>query len=199
MIIWINGTFGSGKTTTAYELQKRIRNSYVYDPERFGYVFMANVPKEISKADFQDYPLWRQANYSLLKQVADEYEGIIIVPMTLSNEQYFEEIVGKLKENGVEVKHYTLFASKITIQKRLRKRLEGKNSWAYQQMEKRVSDLSKSLFNEHIQTDSMSIEEVVETIGQRSGIDLIPDHRSKLKKWLDRWNVKLKEISLIKR
>ncbi|HEO8420615.1 Tunicamycin resistance protein [Mycobacteroides abscessus subsp. abscessus] len=24
MIIWINGTFGSGKTTTAYQLEKRL-------------------------------------------------------------------------------------------------------------------------------------------------------------------------------
>ena len=42
MIIWINGTFGAGKTTAAYELQKRVKNSFVFDPERFGYVLMRN-------------------------------------------------------------------------------------------------------------------------------------------------------------
>jgi len=46
MIIWINGTFGAGKTTTACELHKRKPNSTVYDPERFGYVLMANIPKD---------------------------------------------------------------------------------------------------------------------------------------------------------
>jgi adenylylsulfate kinase-like enzyme len=54
MIIWINGTFGSGKTTTAYELHKRVENSFVFDSERFGFVLMKNVPKEIAKADFQE-------------------------------------------------------------------------------------------------------------------------------------------------
>lgn len=88
MIIWINGTFGSGKTTTAYELQRRIADSIVYDPERFGYVLMASIPKHILKDDFQDYPLWREANYSLLKQISEEYVGVIIVPMTLTNEVY---------------------------------------------------------------------------------------------------------------
>lgn len=30
MIIWLNGAFGSGKTQTAYELHRRLRNSYIY-------------------------------------------------------------------------------------------------------------------------------------------------------------------------
>ena len=199
MIIWINGTFGSGKTTTAYELQKRIKHSFVYDPERFGYVLMANVPKEISTDDFQKYPLWREANYALLKKVAEEYKGIIIVPMTLTNELYFQEIIGKLREDGVVVKHFTLSASKTTIEKRLGKRLEGKHSWAYKQIEGRLSSLSKDMFKEHIQTDTMSVEEVVEAIAKTAGVPLLPDHRTKLRKYIDRFSITLKEIGLIKK
>ncbi|MCH1625228.1 AAA family ATPase [Ferdinandcohnia quinoae] len=198
MIIWINGTFGSGKTTTAYELHKRVKNSFVYDPERFGFVLMANVPAEISKGDFQDYPLWREANYSLLKQIAIEYKGTIIVPMTLTNEQYFTDIIGRLRDIGIEIKHYTLTASKTTIQKRLRTRFEGKNSWAYQQIEGRVASLSKDRFKEHIQTDQMSIDEVVETIARLSGIELMPDYRTKFQKGFERLAIKLKEISIFK-
>lgn len=179
MIIWINGTFGSGKTTTAYELQKRIEKSFVYDPERFGFVLMANVPKEISENDFQDYPLWREANYTLLKQVAEGYEGTIIVPMTLTNENYFEELVGKLRADGVEVNHFTLMATETVIQKRLKSRLEGKNSWAHNQMETRLSSLAKETFKEHIQTDRMSIDEVVAWIAKQVDVELLPDLRTK--------------------
>ena len=46
--------------------------------------------------------------------------------MTLTNEDYFEEIIGRLRAERVEVKHYTLVASKEIIQKRLRNRFEGK-------------------------------------------------------------------------
>jgi gluconate kinase len=198
MIIWINGTFGSGKTTTAYELHKRVENSFVYDPERFGFVLMANVPKEISKGDFQNYPLWREANYQLLKQISEEYKGTIIIPMTLTNEQYFNEIVGKLREDGIEIKHFTLSASKQTIEKRLRKRFEGKNSWAYGQMTGRLKELSKEMFQTHLETDNMSIDEVVEEIGRLSGVSLLPDHRSAFKKVIDRQRVKLKELGFLK-
>ncbi|KRG14868.1 AAA family ATPase [Lederbergia galactosidilytica] len=198
MIIWINGTFGSGKTTTAYELQRRVEKAFVYDPERFGYVLMANVPKEISKGDFQDYPLWREANYRLLKQVAEEYAGIIIVPMTVTNELYFAEVIGRLRAEGINVLHFTLAASKSTIQKRLWKRWEGKNSWAFQQSHERLKVLESDLFKEHIQTDEMSIGEVVESIAKLSGIELILDHRRGWQKKLDRLAIKLKEIGFLK-
>src|SRR5690625_4057327 len=184
MIIWINGTFGAGKTTTAYELHKRLPHSTVYDPERFGYVLMANIPKDISKGDFQDYPLWREANFQLLKQISEEYQGIIIVPMTLTNERYFAEIISRLRDDGNEVKHFTLSATKKTVQKRLTKRFEGKSSWAYQQAEERITRLSKGIFGKHIQTDGLSIDEVVERIAAQANLDLPPDHRTKFRKKL---------------
>jgi adenylate kinase family enzyme len=198
MIIWINGTFGSGKTTTAYELHKRLENSFVFDPERVGFVLMRNVPKEIAKADFQDYPIWRETNYTLLKQVTESYTGIIIVPMTLTNEEYFKEIIGRLREDGIIVNHFTISASKETIAKRLRKRFEGEKSWAYQQMETRMSSLSNETFEKHIHTDTLSIEEVVETIARLSSIEILPDQRPKLKKVLDRYRITLKEMGLLK-
>ncbi|MGM7724438.1 AAA family ATPase [Metabacillus sp. Hm71] len=198
MIIWINGTFGSGKTTTAYELQKRLPHSFVYDPERFGYVLKANIPKEMAKGDFQDYPLWREANYKLLKQIANDYQGTIIVPMTVTNEFYFDEMIGRLKKDGIEVRHFTLAASKKTIQQRLQKRFEGKHSWAYNQIDHRISCLEKDVFKEHIKTDQMTIEEVVETIATLSEIQLQPDHRTKVRKIIDRFAVTVREIQRFK-
>lgn len=198
LIIWINGTFGAGKTTVAYELQKRLAHAMVYDPERFGYALMANIPQEILKDDFQDYSLWREANYALLKQLSKEFKGIIIVPMTLSNEQYFDEMIGRLNRKGVQIKHYTLSASTSTIQKRLAKRFDGKKSWGYQQMEVRIACLSKEIFAEHIQTDTLSIDQVVQTIASRSGVKLLTDDRSSIRKYVDRLRVQLKEIGWFK-
>ena len=36
MVIWLNGAFGAGKTQTAYELHRRLPDSFVYDPENAG-------------------------------------------------------------------------------------------------------------------------------------------------------------------
>jgi gluconate kinase len=198
MILWINGTFGAGKTTVAYELHRRIENAFVYDPERLGYVLMKNVPKEISKSDFQDYPLWRESNYKLLKAISQEYDGVIIVPMTLTNVDYFNEIIGSLRKHGIDVKHFTLSASKQTIEQRLRKRLEGRNSWAYQQMDGRIKDLEKPLFKKDIQTDDKSIGQVVKSIAESASIKLLPDRRTKLRKLIDRLSVTFKEIRIFK-
>src|SRR5690625_4943439 len=112
MIIWINGTFGAGKTTTAYELHKRLNHSFVYDPEHFGYAFMKNIPKDIAAQDFQDYPLWRTINYSLIKQISTQYSGILIIPMTIANKRYFSDIIGTLIQDDIDIHHFTLLASK---------------------------------------------------------------------------------------
>ncbi|MDR2177190.1 MAG: tunicamycin resistance protein, partial [Treponema sp.] len=63
MIIWINGAFGSGKTQTSFEINRRLKNSFVYDPENIGYFFRRNMPKEITEGNFQDQILWRTFNY----------------------------------------------------------------------------------------------------------------------------------------
>ena len=38
MIIWLNGTFGAGKTTTARQLVQRLANTRLFDPELVGYL-----------------------------------------------------------------------------------------------------------------------------------------------------------------
>ncbi len=42
MIIWLNGSFGVGKTTIAYKLKEKINNSIIYDPEEIG-TFLDNI------------------------------------------------------------------------------------------------------------------------------------------------------------
>lgn len=198
MIVWINGTFGSGKTTTAYELEKRLERAFVFDPERFGYVLMKNIPEALQKDNFQDFPIWRETNYSLLKQIVINYEGIIIVPMTITREEYFHEIISRLRNDQLIVNHVTLMASKTTIKKRLHSRLEGENSWAFKQAESSLYQLENPIFKEQIDTDGLTIEEVVEKVAQATGLKLKEDKRNLLRKRMDRFLIKLKETSLFK-
>lgn len=197
MIIWVNGAFGSGKTQTSYELHRRIPNSFVYDPENIGFFIGKNIPKEISKGDFQDYCIWRELNYDLLTYIESEYDGVIIVPMTIANPHYFEEIVGKLRNDKVIVKHFVLWASKETLQKRLRSRGERKNSWGAQQIDRCMQGLSNNIFQHRINTENMTIERVAETIASMSDIHLLPDNRNKLWKRLDRIKTQLKHIRFL--
>jgi AAA domain len=193
----MNGAFGSGKTQTSYELQRRIPNSLVYDPENIGYFINRNIPKEIRKGDFQDYSIWRELNYTTLKYIDSAYDGVIILPMTLVNPQYFEEIVGKLRKDGVIVNHFVLWASKGTLQKRLRSRGERKNSWGERQIDRCIQALSNDIFKHRIETDKLTIESVVETIASLLDIHLLDDNRNRFKKRLDRIKTQIKQMRLI--
>ncbi|MCY8697890.1 tunicamycin resistance ATP-binding TmrB [Bacillus spizizenii] len=177
MIKWINGAFSSGKTQTAFELHRRLKASYVYDPEKMGFALRSMIPPEIAEDDFQSYPLWRTFNYSLLATLTDTYRGIIIVPMTIVHPEYFNEIIGRLRHDGRTVHHFTLMASKETLLKRLRTRAEGKNSWAAKQIDRCIEGLASPIFADHLQTDNMSIQDAAETIAARANLPLAPDTR----------------------
>ena len=189
MIIWINGAFGSGKTATAFELHRRLENSFVYDPENVGYFIRKNAPQNFSKGDFQDILLWREMNYKLLKLISSEYDGIIIVPMTLVNPDYYGEIIDKLIDAGVEVKHFILYATRETILKRLKRRspfgIRSEN-FAVNSIDRCIYSFDNHIKDVKIITDDKKIDEVVEEIAQKSGIELTADNRSGIKKIFDR-------------
>jgi len=194
MIIWINGAFGSGKTSSAFELKRRLPNSFVYDPENIGYFIRENIPKELHKSNFQDHEQWRTFNYEMLKYIFYTYDGTIIVPMTIFNAQYYEEIIQKLIDEGIPLKHYILYADKSTLLKRLNKRLERGETWTKSQIDRCIEVFNTEITEEKIITDNKSIDLVVEEIAKRSKVTLLPDKRTYLKKWIDRVIVLIKHI-----
>jgi hypothetical protein len=58
VIVWLNGTFGCGKTATAAELRGLIPSSRVFDPETVGYMLQPNLADH-PVTDFQHWPPWR--------------------------------------------------------------------------------------------------------------------------------------------
>lgn len=198
MIIWINGAFGSGKTNVAYELNRRIESSYVYDPEEIGYFIRDNIPKELKLDDFQDFPIWRDFNYQMLEYMSKHYNGIIIVPMTMTSDLYYNEILERLRQRGVNIKHFTLMADKEILIRRLRKRGDGKNSWAAKQIDRCINSLDNPIFKEHIDTNKMTVYDVVDYIGKSCRIDLLPDNRNLTRKKLDKFKIWVRHIRLLK-
>lgn len=196
MIIWLNGAFGSGKTHTAYELKWRIPQSFIYDPEEVGFFIRDNLPAGLSLGDFQDFPMWRDFNFEMLRYISNVFKGVIIVPMTITSESYFNEIVGRIRLENIQVRHFTLTAKKETLIKRLRKRGDGKNSWPAQQIDRCVTGLKSELFDEHISTDDMTIGQVAEYIAEVCDIKLLPDNRSWLIRKRDKFVIWFKHIRL---
>jgi len=175
-LIWINGAFGSGKTTTALELNRRLPKSFIYDPENVGSFIRSNTNDLFSDGDFQDIPLWREMNYKILRMIAENYDGIVIVPMTLVDPGYYSEIVERLVSDGVDVRHYILYAQRDEIKRRLKKRsrlFSRDETFALSNIDRCVDAFDNHIKDVKIHTDNMCVDAVVETIAELSGLQLL--------------------------
>ncbi len=99
VIIWVNGAFGSGKTTLVDELHRRRPDALVYDPEQTGFVLRNIV--EVPTGDFQDLPLWRSQVAGMAVDLVRAYGRPVLAPMTLVDPGYAEEIFGAVEAAGV--------------------------------------------------------------------------------------------------
>jgi AAA domain len=118
VIIWINGAFGAGKSALSEQLVPRLPGSLVFDPEEIGYALGRLVPASPT-GDFQDLPIWRSMTLHALREVHRLYGGTIIVPMTLVQPGYVEEIIGGLLATEKPVLHVFLDVDAETLRSRI--------------------------------------------------------------------------------
>lgn len=118
MIIWLNGAFGSGKTTLAEELHRRLPDAVIFDPEYVGYALTQAVPAPTG--DFQDLSSWRHLVAEHALTLRRFHAATLIVPMTLVNRQYFDEIIGTLWAAGEKVLHVFLDVPADILESRIK-------------------------------------------------------------------------------
>lgn len=201
--MWINGAFGAGKTQTAYELHRRLPTAHVADPELIGFAVHRMLPTS-ARGDFQDRPQWRSAVVATLADAVAANDGPVIVPMTLVNPDYFDEIMSGLAAADVEVRHYALTASPDTLRQRLRTRsgywlgraVGRDETWAMQQIDRCVAALQSERFAEHVATDDRAIDEVVEDIAARADLPLAGARMSRVRYQVRRAAVGVRHIRL---
>ena len=87
---------------------------------------------------------------------------------------YYDQIIGQLKQEGLQVHHFTLLASYKTILNRLQRRGDGRNSWNACQLERCLKSLSDEKFAVHIDTEKKTIETIAEEIADYVGVTLKP-------------------------
>jgi glutaredoxin-related protein len=117
MILWINGTFGAGKTSTANELVQLLPDARVYDPEQVGYMLRHVLTESVS--DFQDWPPWRQLVVATAAQVHQYVGGILVMPMTVLRRDYLQEILDGLASHDLTVRHVLVHAEPRELARRL--------------------------------------------------------------------------------
>ncbi|MFH7597576.1 NUDIX domain-containing protein [Streptomyces racemochromogenes] len=126
MIVWINGAFGAGKTSTARELAALLPDSTLYDPELIGDALRRLLPGErlAEVDDYQDLPSWRRLVVDAAAAVLAELGGVLVVPMTLLRQEYRDEIFGGLAARRIPVRHVLLAPAETILRERIAGRRE---------------------------------------------------------------------------
>ncbi|WP_409470492.1 AAA family ATPase [Streptomyces sp. HC307] len=207
MLLWINGPFGGGKTQTAHEIQRRLPGSVICDPEHPGFGLRRMLPPGL-RGNFQDLASWRQGVVEVLDLALTKHDGVVIAPMTVTDSGYFQETVGRLRELGHDVRHFTLLAERETVLKRLRERglghllqfVAGKNaglrgeSWAVQQLDHCLERLREPEFAEHLWTDHSTVPKTADRIAVLAGLTLRPNNEGALRTRLRQARVGIRHI-----
>ena len=117
-LVWINGPFGVGKTTTAAALCEQT-GWRTFDPEHVGYLLAANL-RDIGVDDFQDLPPWR----TLVPIVAAEINRLtspsgIVSVQTVLVKQYWDELQAGMTAQGMSVLHVVLDCEEGELRRRI--------------------------------------------------------------------------------
>ena len=162
MIIWLSGPYGVGKSTLAEAMAKRMENTLNFDAEEVGNAVRENYPDCPYGYIFEDYPLWGEFCYLLLKDIHEKFQKDILVPMTLLRKESYK-IIERLNRDGIDTRLIILQASYQTVHDRILARGEEEGCWCMENIELARSGCG-ALPGIHIQTDGRSVAELCDTL-----------------------------------
>jgi len=169
-VVWVNGAFGVGKTSTVAAIRRRRPDAIVVDPERLGWVLQHVLRL---RGDYQDRRLWRtgvRLEIRLRSRLSPRRP--LVVAMTLVEPDYRREHLGRLAEHGFTVAEVILDAAPETILARLDGRGDG-DSWAAGQLDRCLVGLAsldeadtngQPLRRLRLDTDRRSSDELAQAI-----------------------------------
>ncbi|MEW2414396.1 NUDIX domain-containing protein [Streptomyces sp. NPDC046866] len=178
MIVWINGTFSAGKTSTARELTRILPDSTLYDPELVGDALRRLLPRKrlAEVSDYQDLPSWRRLVVDTAAAMLAELGGVLVVPMTLLRQEYRDEIFGGLAARRIPVRHVLLAPAETILRHRIATRREPGSAeevdlhvrqWAYDHIPAYRQALGWLTADAHvIDNGTLSVRQTAELIAE---------------------------------
>jgi hypothetical protein len=171
MIVWLNGTFGCGKTTTAAELRCLIPSSRVFDPETVGYMLQPNLADH-PVTDFQHWPPWRRLVVGTATELARFTSQHLIAPQTVLDLGYLDQIFAGLRDAGLTVFHVVLDADDDILCERILGSAEAQQ-WrlahlpAYQQSRSWMIPEADLVVDTGHRTPAETARQIADALGKR--------------------------------
>lgn len=151
MIIWLNGPFGVGKTSTARAVVERLPGARIVDPERIGFVMRRTFWRGV---DYQEVAVWRHLTLRAVERASRR--GPVVVPMTVVEPDVFEEITAPARV-------FALVASPQTLEARIGGDRRAQR-WRTQNLERCLKAFSTDAFGERVDTDGRTPAEVAHRV-----------------------------------
>lgn len=164
MIIWISGAYGVGKSTLAEALARKMDNAMVFDAEEVGNAVRGNYPGEPYGVIYEDYPLWCDFNFMLLRDLHRNFHHNILVPMTLLRLSSYAKIIRPLLDEGIDTRLIILEASHSCIHRRILARGEKDSCWCIEQIDAASQAAGAIPSGFHILTDQKSVDELTQIV-----------------------------------
>ena len=165
VIVWINGPFGVGKSTVATLLAEAWPEATVFDPEYLGFLLRRRQPSDAVVGDFQELSVWRRLVRETAARLLRDFGHPLVVPITLLRPAYFDEIVGGLREEGVEVRHFCLVAGRDDVLRRTAQRGDP-TEWAEQTYDEYESAIPDDRFADHLDAVALDAPPLAATIAE---------------------------------
>ena len=187
-VIWLNGAFGVGKTTVARALAAGLPGALIVDPEDIGRMLRRIIPAAVSTSDFQQIPSWRRLTVAAIESLLRDHPGAARrADDGRRSGVYFDETVGRLRQAGITVHHFTLAAGPKTIRRRLlwRVSVPWATWWAWRRVQRCTCALRSPLFATHVDTENRSVSDIVATVISElahkglhigSAVDAVPEN-----------------------
>lgn len=117
-VLWLDGCFGAGKTTTAQLLLQRRPELLLLDPELVGFLLW-EVDPSLRARDFRDLRLWRRLVVEHVTAALEELGRPLVVPMSVFDPEHAEELMGELRRRGTVLHHVRLAVDEPELRRRI--------------------------------------------------------------------------------
>lgn len=118
MIIWINGTFGVGKTTTSQALVAEQDKLRLFDPEEVGFMLTRNLADQDIN-DFQDLPAWRELVPVVARRLQEHTGQDLVAVQSVLDRGYWTEMQQAFQDLNEPLLHVVLDADAQTLENRI--------------------------------------------------------------------------------